>query len=102
MIINYTSLMDAYIIWHYVNNESTRSNDIYNLAQAMNIAEEQFACDMSLLYVEVRKADDDALIAYFERENEDFYGDDEEEEYEDYCDYDVGFDPYLGCFTDDC
>ena len=30
--------------------------------------------------------------------------DDEEEDDEDYddCDYEMGFDPYLGCFTDDC
>lgn len=29
---------------------------------------------------------------------------DDEEEGEDYddCDYEMGFDPYLGCFTDDC
>lgn len=32
----------------------------------------------------------------FEEEDEDFYED------EDDCDYDVGFDPYLGCYTDDC
>ena len=25
----------------------------------------------------------------------------EDEEYDD-CDYETGFDPYLGCFTDDC
>lgn len=24
------------------------------------------------------------------------------EDWEDDCDYEVGFDPYLGCFTDDC
>lgn len=29
-----------------------------------------------------------------EEEPEDYYGDD--------CDYDTGFDPYMGCFTDDC
>jgi len=27
---------------------------------------------------------------------------DNPEEWEDDCDYDIGFDPYLGCFTDDC
>lgn len=26
----------------------------------------------------------------------------EEEDYPDDCDYEIGFDPYLGCFTDDC
>lgn len=26
----------------------------------------------------------------------------EEEDYPDDCDYETGFDPYLGCFTDDC
>ena len=24
------------------------------------------------------------------------------DEYEDDCDYEVGYDPYLGCYTDDC
>ena len=28
--------------------------------------------------------------------------DDEDEEDYDDCDYEMGFDPYLGCFTDDC
>ena len=27
--------------------------------------------------------------------------DDPEEEYDD-CDYETGYDPYMGCFTDDC
>ena len=30
---------------------------------------------------------------------------DEDEEFEDWeddCDYEMGFDPYLGCFSDDC
>ncbi len=27
--------------------------------------------------------------------------DDDEEDYDD-CDYEVGYDPYMGCFTDDC
>lgn len=27
--------------------------------------------------------------------------DEEEEDFDD-CDYEVGFDPYLGCFSDDC
>lgn len=26
----------------------------------------------------------------------------DEEEYYDDCDYECGFDPYMGCFTDDC
>lgn len=26
----------------------------------------------------------------------------EDEEFLDDCDYEMGFDPYLGCFTDDC
>ena len=32
------------------------------------------------------------------------FGTDEDEECEppDDCDYEVGFDPYMGCFTDDC
>ena len=37
------------------------------------------------------------ICEYFcseEEEPEDYYDDD--------CDYDVGFDPYMGCFTDDC
>ena len=25
-----------------------------------------------------------------------------EEDWEDDCDYEVGYDPYMGCFTDDC
>lgn len=25
-----------------------------------------------------------------------------DENYEDDCDYEVGYDPYLGCFSDDC
>lgn len=35
---------------------------------------------------------------------ETIFGADEEEECEppDDCDYEVGFDPYVGCFTDDC
>jgi len=35
---------------------------------------------------------------------ETWYPWDEEEdpEWEDDCDYEMGFDPYLGCFTDDC
>lgn len=35
---------------------------------------------------------------------ETIFGADEEEECEppDDCDYEVGFDPYSGCFTDDC
>ena len=31
-----------------------------------------------------------------------FGADDEECEPPDDCDYEVGFDPYMGCFTDDC
>ncbi len=32
------------------------------------------------------------------------YDDDYEDDYEDYddCDYECGYDPYMGCFTDDC
>lgn len=29
-------------------------------------------------------------------------GAEEPEDYPDDCDYEVGFDPYCGCFTDDC
>ena len=29
-------------------------------------------------------------------------GFDEEDAPEDDCDYEVGYDPYMGCFTDDC
>lgn len=29
-------------------------------------------------------------------------GEDEPEENYDDCDYEMGFDPYMGCFTDDC
>lgn len=28
--------------------------------------------------------------------------DEPEEYYDDDCDYEVGYDPYVGCFTDDC
>lgn len=28
--------------------------------------------------------------------------DEEETNWEDNCDYEVGYDPYMGCFTDDC
>lgn len=34
---------------------------------------------------------------------EKFFGaDEDEDEYPDDCDYEVGFDPYAGCYTDDC
>lgn len=33
---------------------------------------------------------------------EKFFGADNEDEYPDDCDYECGFDPYAGCFTDDC
>ena len=31
-------------------------------------------------------------------------GEDDFDEYDDYddCDYECGYDPYMGCFTDDC
>ena len=29
-------------------------------------------------------------------------GQDEPEDYPDDCDFEMGFDPYCGCFTDDC
>lgn len=32
----------------------------------------------------------------WEDENEEF------DDWEDDCDYEVGFDPYMGCFSDDC
>ena len=33
---------------------------------------------------------------------EEVFGVDDEDEYPDDCDYECGFDPYAGCFTDDC
>lgn len=30
-----------------------------------------------------------------------FSDDDEDEDYDD-CDYEMGFDPYMGCYSDDC
>lgn len=32
------------------------------------------------------------------QDDEEYY----DEEYYDDCDYEVGYDPYLGCFSDDC
>ncbi len=39
---------------------------------------------------------DDGTLAPCEYEDEDDY-----EDYDD-CDYECGYDPYMGCFTDDC
>lgn len=35
---------------------------------------------------------------------DEMFADDEEEDPEDYldCDYEMGFDPYMGCYSDDC
>ena len=32
------------------------------------------------------------------QDDEEYY----DEEYYDDCDYEIGYDPYLGCFSDDC
>ena len=38
-------------------------------------------------------------VAFFDPENPDECG---EPDWESDCDYEVGFDPYCGCYTDDC
>lgn len=44
--------------------------------------------------------EDSVFPAPCEQEDDDDYIDDND--YEDFCDDEVGFDPYLGCYTDDC
>ena len=55
---------------------------------------------MDAFVEETRDYDDDALM----QEMVEFYrGDyDPDDYYEDWDQYEVGFDPYLGCYTDDC
>lgn len=31
-----------------------------------------------------------------------YYSEEADTDYYDYCDYEVGYDPYLGCYSDDC
>lgn len=50
----------------------------------------------------IKECDD---FAYFWEEGEDYVVDTEEDEninYEEEIDLECGFDPYLGCYTDDC
>lgn len=47
----------------------------------------------------IAKAHDDNCV---EEIDDDPYDIEWDDHYYDNCDYDYGFDPYLGCFTDDC
>lgn len=99
MTINFNTNLNARIIYHYENLDIV--SEPYNFDKAMRIAEETFAEDLTLAGIDVVCEGVD-FIATFERENEDFYDYDDPEDYYDDRFDEMGYDPYMGCFTDDC
>ena len=102
MTINFENYGRFYCALSYVDNtvvDYRNDNTPHSLAEVMEFVEYHMSRDLRIILGSVWDWDTGECVATIERENDDFI--DDEEDYETPFD-EVGYDPYLGCYTDDC
>ena len=102
MTINFENYGRFYCALSYVDGVTVdfrNDNSPHTLAEVADFIELHMDRDMRCTLGIVCDWDTGEIVATIKRENEDFdYGEWDTAEPDDDC----GFDPYLGCYTDDC
>ena len=94
MVIKFENYGRFYCSLAYLNNDVIDYGNINTLADCADFIEYKMGQDPCIILGLICDADTGEVVATFEREPEEPDWDD--------CDNDMGFDPYMGCYTDDC
>ena len=110
MTITFENYGKFYVGLNYVDGTELTyggTKEPIGLKDAMDLIESKMHEDLTIIDAFLCDAETSEVVATLERENEDFIEDYEEEPYfeHDWRDdefLEFGYDPYMGCYSDDC